>query len=276
MPDPRFHYKSSGQGAPPLVFVHGWCGDSADWRYQRDFFAPTNRVVICDLRGHGDSRHITAGHDIETGGADVAELLTEQGVAPAVLVGHGMGCRVALEAARLAPDTLTGVVLIDGDRHTVGDPEAAVGEARKRYAATGFDKHREELLENMFLDARDAPHRSEIVARARRIPESIAESYWCSLVRWDAASVEGALRSLRVPLLVLQSTYLTTGYKHFTIEPRMMTPWLEVVGRLVPTVRIQTIGGVGHFPMLDAADAVNRCMATFLADVTFRRFFQSA
>jgi pimeloyl-ACP methyl ester carboxylesterase len=74
---------------------------------------------------------------------------------------------------------------------------------------------------------------------------------------------------------VLQSTYLSTEYRHFAVDPRMVTPWLEIIGRLVPTVRIQIIGAGGHFPMLDAADAVNRCIMTFLADVTFRRFFQS-
>ena len=77
-----------------------------------------------------------------------------------------------------------------------------------------------------------------------------------------------------VVLVVLQSTYLTAEYKHFAVDPRMVTPWWEVIGRLVPTVRIQIISGVGHFPMLDAADAVNRCITTFLADATFRRFFE--
>ncbi len=74
---------------------------------------------------------------------------------------------------------------------------------------------------------------------------------------------------------MLQSTYLSVEYKYFAVDPRMMTPWLEVIGRLVPTVRVQTIRGVSHFPMLDAPDAVNRCITTFLADATFRRFFES-
>ena len=128
----------------------------------------------------------------------------------------------------------------------------------------------------MFPDGTDSPHKAEIIERAGQVPEAVAEAYWGNILRWDAAAVEVALRSLRVPLLVLQSTYLSTGYRYFPVEPRMMTPWLEVIGRLVPTVRIQILDGVSHFPMLDAADAVNRCIATFLADATFRRFFESA
>jgi len=214
------------------------------------------------------------GFDVLTCASDVARLLTDNGLSPAVLVGHGLGCRVILEAARLAADAVMGVVLIDGDRHVAGDPDVVVPEARNQYAATGFGRLRDSLFEGMFLDDADSAHKAEIIDGARRVPESIAETYWRSILRWDAAAVEDVLKSVQVPLLVLQSTYLSAEYKYFAAEPRMMTPWLEVIGRLVPTVRIQIIGGVGHFPMLDAAEAVNRCITTFLADATFRRFFE--
>jgi pimeloyl-ACP methyl ester carboxylesterase len=276
MSNTPIYRETSGQGTPPLVFIHGWCGDSTDWRYQRAIFAPSNEMVACDLRGHGRSRDIVEGLDIPTCGGDVADILATPGLSQAVLVGHGLGCRVALEAARLRPDALTGVVLIDGDRHVAGDPDLAVEESRERYADTGFGAFRDALVESMFLDAGESKHKAEVIARARRVPEAIAEAYWHSILRWDATAVEGALRDLQVPLLVLQSTYLTADYRHFAADPRMMTPWLEVIGRLVPSVRIQIIGGAGHFPMLDAPDAVGRCIATFLADATFRRFFEFA
>lgn len=275
MPDAPIHSESSGQGAPALLFVHGWCTDSADWRYQRAHFEPSHQIVTCDLRGHGASKHIVDGLDVQTGGSDVAGLIAKHAHAPLMLIGHGLGCRVVLGAVRRVPGSVMGVVLIDGDRHVAGDPEMAVREARQRYAATTFKQFRDALFKSMFLDGTDSVHKAEIVGRARRVPEFIAEAYWYSLLRWDAAAVEGALKNLQAPLLVLQSTYLTTEYKHFAVDPRMMNPWLEVIGRLVPTVRLQIIGGFGHFPMLDAAEAVNRCISTFLADATFRRFFES-
>lgn len=276
MTNAAIHSETGGQGTPTLLFVHGWCTDSTSWRYQRAQFESSHQVVTCDLRGHGASKDIVDGLDVETCGSDVARLLAAGNLSPAILVGHGMGCRVVLEAARLEPDAVMGVILIDGDRHVAGDPDVAVREARDRYAAGGFSQFRDGLFEGMFPDGADSPHKTEIIECARRVSTSVAEAYWCSILRWDAAAVEGTMRSLRVPLLILQSTYLTTRYRYFPVDPRMMTPWLEVIGRLVPTVRIQIIDGVGHFPMLDAADAVNRCITTFLADATFRRFFQSA
>jgi len=270
------HSQSGGDGTPILLFVHGWCGDSTHWRYQRTQFEPSNRVVTCDLRGHGACMDAGSGFDIPTCGSDVARTLTTGESAPVVLVGHGMGCRVVLETARLAPDALAGVILIDGDRHVAGDPDATVRMARDRYAATGFGPLREALFESMFPDDTTSMHKAEVIDRARRVSDCVAEAFWCSVLRWDAAQMEGALRKLQVPLLVLQSTYLDSEYRRLAVDPRMMTPWLEVIGRLVPTVRIQTLGGASHFPMLDAPAAVNRCIATFLADATFRRFFESA
>lgn len=276
MSDVTIFSEGSGQGTPILVFIHGWCAASTDWRYQCAHFQSSHRVVTCDLRGHGASKDIVDGLDVQTCAADVLRLIEKHALSPVILVGHGMGCRVVLDAVRRGPDAVMGVVLIDGDRHVAGDPELAVREAQARYAATGFGQFRDTLFKGMFPDGTRSTHKAEIIERAGRVPDSIAEAYWCSILRWDAAAVEGALKALHVPLLVLQSTYLTARYKHFAVDPRMMTPWLEVIGRLVPTVRIQIIGATGHFPMLDEADAVNRCITTFLADATFRRFFESA
>jgi pimeloyl-ACP methyl ester carboxylesterase len=214
--------------------------------------------------------------DIQTAGSDVADLLSGDEGSPAVLIGHGMGCRVVLEAVQHARDAVVGVVLIEGDRLVAGDADLAVREARERYAATGFGKFRDTVLDGIFAGAAGSAHEADIIARARRVPEAVAEAYWCSMLRWDAAAVESALKNLHAPLLVLQSTYLSAEFEHFDTDARTLTPLLDVIGRLVPTVRIQTIDGAGHYPMLDAADAVNRCIATFLADATFRRFFESS
>jgi len=276
VPNASIHSESSGHGAPALLFVHAWCADATDWRYQRAHFEASHRVLTCDLRGHGASRHIVDGLDVQTAGSDVADLFTGDGSSSVVLIGHGMGCRVVLEAAQRAPDPVVGVVLIDGDRLDAGDADVAERDARERYANTGFGKFRDTLLDGMFAGAAGSAHEADIIARARRVPEAVAEAYWCSMLRWDAADVEGALKNLHAPLLVLQSTYLSADYKHFDTDPRTLTPLLDVIGRLIPTVRIQTIDGAGHYPMLDAADAVNRCIATFLADATFRRFFESS
>src|SRR5688572_28147871 len=94
----RLFYEQQGDGNPPLLFVHGLACNHEDWQAQVDFFRTRQRVVTCDLRGHGASNGDPADCDIETYGADVSALLSELHLAPAVLVGHSMGCRVVLQA----------------------------------------------------------------------------------------------------------------------------------------------------------------------------------
>lgn len=213
---------------------------------------------------------------METAGSDVAGLLSGGERSPVVLVGHGMGSRVVLEAARLAPETVMGMVLIDGNRQYSGDPDLAVRRARDTYSVTGFGPFRDSIFERMFRIEGDSAHKAEIMDRARSVPDFIAEPYWQNMQYWDAGNVETALNSLRVPLLVLQSTYVNKEYQRFNADPRMTSPWFDVIARCVPSARIQIVDSASHFSMLDAADAVNRCIKTFLADATFRRFFESA
>ena len=99
----QLFYEEQGGGDPPLVFVHGLACAHEDWRNQVDYFAPSNRVVSLDLRGHGRSEAYTSGFDILSFGADVAALIAALRLPPVVLVGHSMGCRVILECARIAP-----------------------------------------------------------------------------------------------------------------------------------------------------------------------------
>jgi pimeloyl-ACP methyl ester carboxylesterase len=49
------HYEVHGNGAPPLVFVHGWSCDRTYRNGQVGYFADRHQVVAVDLAGHGES-----------------------------------------------------------------------------------------------------------------------------------------------------------------------------------------------------------------------------
>ncbi|MDA0225577.1 MAG: alpha/beta fold hydrolase, partial [Proteobacteria bacterium] len=110
------HHIRFGAGDPALVFVHGFACSHSDWAAQVPHFAPTRAVLACDLRGHGATPGRAEECTLENYGADVAALVSALALKRAVLVGHSMGCRVVLEAARAAPDRVAGLVLVDGSR----------------------------------------------------------------------------------------------------------------------------------------------------------------
>jgi len=257
------HYVRAGRGAPPLVFVHGFCCSHEDWGLQFDFFKKTREVVACDLRGHGQTPGRPQEVSIEHFGGDVAALIANLDLPKAILVGHSMGCRVVLEAARVAPDSVAGLVLIDGSQQGSGDPAAAESSARAFIDSKGWDAFASGLFAQMFLQESDLSR--AIVARARRVPAENGMALWPRMARWDATYVEKVLSGLRVPLLAIQTTYLDPQRKRLSLKAGESSPWLDTVRRTVRNARVEVLPGLGHFPQLEAADAVNRLISGFAA-----------
>jgi pimeloyl-ACP methyl ester carboxylesterase len=265
-------YERAGTGSPPLVFVHGFACSHADWRPQLDHFAATQTVVACDLRGHGETPGDPADCSIETYGADAAALLAALNLRGAVLIGHSLGCRVVLQAALDAPGRVAGVVLIDGSRIGMGDPETAGRVMREQIRATGYGAFARRLFEEMFLPSSGVMLKNSIVERALELPAPIGTALFPRMVAWDAANIERALSTLSAPLLVVQSTNVNAQRVRVALSADETTPWLDLVRRLAPNTRIEVLAGVGHFPQLEVPEEVNRlvgdfasvCAATFM------------
>jgi pimeloyl-ACP methyl ester carboxylesterase len=256
------HHVAQGSGEPALVFVHGFAGGLEDWRAQLGHFAPRRTVVACDLRGHGATPGRAGECSIEHYGGDVAALLGALQISRAVLVGHSMGCRVVLEAARLDPERVAGVVLVDGSKMGSGDPQQAEDAMRAAIEFAGYPAFAEAFFAQMFL----APSRESraIIARAKRLPAEIGAALFPRMLRWDAGQMESALDALRAPLLVIQSTWVNAEKKRAPLAPGQSTPWLELVKSRVPGARIEIVPRTGHFTQIEAAGEVNRLIESFV------------
>ena len=93
---------------PPVVILHGLFGaggNFATWaaRLNEDCekAGKPRRIILVDLRNHGDSSH-SSSMAFEDMSADVARLLEEQGIERAVLCGHSIGGKVAMVRKRAA------------------------------------------------------------------------------------------------------------------------------------------------------------------------------
>ena len=96
--------------APCLVLLHGWSRSKLTWLVRLEWWqARSSRILIPDLRGHGDSTPdgSTMG-DID---ADDIEVLVERcDESCVVLVGRSLGSVIAIHAAQRMARTLPGVV----------------------------------------------------------------------------------------------------------------------------------------------------------------------
>lgn len=252
-------------GAPALVFVHGFACSRADWKAQIEHFRSRAEILAVDLRGHGATPGAPEECSIDTYGADVAALLEQAGLERAILVGHSMGCRVVLEANRRAARRIAGLVLIDGSRVGTGDPAAAEENARKAFAAIEFHVFARKFFADMFLADADPALRERTIEQALRLPERIGRALFPRMAAWDARAMDTALDAVRAPLLVIQCTYLNTDRVRVAIPPGQSTPWIDLVRAHVPSARIETLKGAGHFPQLEVPAQVNSLLEVFRA-----------
>ena len=248
-----------GRGAPPLLFVHGFACSHEDWRHQVAFFSKNHETAACDLRGHGATPGRPHECSIEHYGGDVAALALNLDFSNAFLIGHSMGCRVVLEAARLLPKRVAGVVLIDGSRQATGDPDAAEATARAQVAKAGYPSFAESLFRQMFFKQTDLA--DAIIARAVKSSADFGPHLWAAMQRWDAGEMEAALAAVRVPLLAIQSTKRDAQLKRSPMKPRDSSPWVELLKAY--GARVEIIPRTGHFTQLEAPQRVNQLIAEF-------------
>ncbi len=237
-----------GRGAPPLVFVHGFACDHADWRFQTDFFSKTNEVVACDLRGHGATPGRPHECSIEHYGGDVAALVNNLQLRGVFLIGHSMGCRVVLEAARLLPKRVAGVVLIDGSRVPAEPPPI------ENYAAFA-----ENLFRQMFF--KTTKESEAIVARAVRTSAPFGAELWPRMARWDLTSLEPTLAAIHAPMLAIQSTTRGADLKRSPMKPGQSNAWLDLLKSR--GARVEIVPDTGHFTQLERPERVNQLIAEF-------------
>jgi pimeloyl-ACP methyl ester carboxylesterase len=110
----RLRYAVGGPAvdrAPPLVLVHGLGGTIENWRALAPVLAARHRVLVPDLPGHGRSAPLQEARDVDVLADAVLGIAEKEEIRGAVWVGHSLGGVVALRAAVLRPDAVSGLVL---------------------------------------------------------------------------------------------------------------------------------------------------------------------
>ena len=252
-----------GRQEPTLIFVHGFACALDDWDRQVEALSPRFRCVALDLPGHGRSPRPEMASIALMGGA-VNSVRERIGARRAILVGHSMGCRVIIEAFQQSRAKLAGLVFVEGS--ILGsDPETGIKRSKNAIDREGMDAFTQRILSDMFLHGSDAKLRERVITRGQGVDAKSLEALLLDTIRWDQTKALDALRQITVPALVLQSTYINSELKRIPMQPGMTTPWMDAVASSVPTSEAKIIYGVGHFAMIEGAQAVNDAIEKFAA-----------
>jgi pimeloyl-ACP methyl ester carboxylesterase len=237
------HYVAQGQGEPALVFVHGFGIDGSYWRHPMEALAPRHRVVALDLPGHGKSGADRKDWTMTAFGEDVKAVADHQKLRKVILVGHSMSGNVVLEAARLMPDRVVGVMPVD----TLLDPDQTVPEAEIAGAMAGFKADyvgtaRAYGEKYMFVAATPHAVKDRVLRDWAAMSPGPALAMLEKAWRYDPRPVISAIQA---PIMAVNADQYPTNFESF----RKYAPAFDAV----------FVEGSGHYPMLEKpAEFVSR------------------
>ena len=107
----KLFFQKMGEGSP-IVILHGLFGSSDNWLTIGKKLLPNYSVYLMDLRNHGKSPHHPQ-IDFQVMADDIQEFITAQNIAPAVVIGHSMGGKVAMNLALEYPQLVEKLVVVD-------------------------------------------------------------------------------------------------------------------------------------------------------------------
>ena len=247
----EIRYDVAGEGAPTLVFVHGWSCDRAYWQAQMAAFAATNQVVAIDLAGHGASGADRADWTMAAYGNDVAAVAAEMHLDDMVLIGHSMGGDVIVEAAHVLRNRVRGLVWVDtygrvGPPQTPEQLEAILAPLRNDFAGRC-----NRLVRGMFLGDADPKLVARVASDMAAAPPAVALPSVANSLANEARIAE-RLDGLGLPCFAINSGYIKT----------------DVASLAEHGVTTRVIDGLGHFPMLEDPARFNAVLREVLAEMT--------
>ena len=236
----RIAYDAQGEGAPALVFVHGWSCDRSYWAAQVGPFSRRHKVVTIDLAGHGESGLDRREWTIAAFGDDVAAVVKRLDLKRVVLIGHSMGGDVVVEAARRLPGRVAGMVWVDVYK-TLAKPRTPE-EIRSFIAPfrADFVETTRSFVRGLFPATADQALVERVAADMSSEPPAIALAALESSFSHDR-EIPKALRDLHLPVVAINPDNRPTDLAS------MKRNGVEVV--IMP--------GVGHFLMMEDPERFN-------------------
>lgn len=243
---------------PPVVLLHGGMMDRHQWDAEAAVLARDHRVVRYDARGHGRS---STPHAELSPADDLRTLLDHLGIARAVLVGHSLGARTALDFALTHPDRVAAMLLAGpgASGMTLSDPHLA--DARRMQANAVTDRDAVAYAEGFLRQWVDGPARSPdevdpwLRDRCRRSAMATIARHGDATGRPREAGAVDRLDELQMPI-------------HTVVGALDSSDILDLAGRIAAdaeNAQRSVVEGAGHTVTLERPDAWIPLLSSFVA-----------
>ena len=239
----RIYYEVHGTG-PAVLLSHGYSATSAMWTGQVGALSASHKLIIWDMRGHGnsDSPANPAEYSEALTTDDMAALLDEADAPSAVIGGLSLGGYMSLSFNVAFPHRVRALMLFDtGPGYRSDDGRAGWN----RIAAS-----RAKELETNGLAALSAS--GEVALSRHRSAQGLAHAARGMLAQTDGR-VMASLPEIRVPTLVLVGA----------LDQPFLAATDYMAGKIPGATRV-VIDGAGHASNIDRPREFNAAVMQFL------------
>jgi pimeloyl-ACP methyl ester carboxylesterase len=238
------YYEVHGNG-PPLLLTHGYSSTSAMWQGQIEALSRHHKLVLWDMRGHGQSDYPDerAAYSEALTVADMAALLDEVGAGRAIVGGLSLGGYMSLAFYRAYPDRVRALLIIDTGPGFRKDDARDAWNKRAHETGDRFEREGLAVLKAASRERSSVSHRDAL---------GLARAAHGMLTQRDARVIE-SLPDIRVPSLVV------VGADD--------TPFLaasDYMAAKIPDAKKAVIPAAGHAVNIDQPQAFIDAVLPFL------------
>ncbi|MGT2502852.1 alpha/beta fold hydrolase [Bradyrhizobium guangxiense] len=243
----KIYYEVHGEGAP-LLLTHGYSSTSAMWHGQVDALAKDHKLILWDMRGHGQSDYPDdpkAYSEVLTVG-DMAAILDAVGAERAIIGGLSLGGYMSLAFYRAYPERARALLIIDTGPGFKKDDAREAWNARALATADKLDREGLEVLKSATRERATASHRNA---------KGLALAARDMLTQRDARVIE-LLPDIKVPSLIV------VGADD--------TPFLaasDYMAAKIPGAQKVVIPAAGHAVNIDQPEAFVDAVVPFLKNL---------
>jgi 3-oxoadipate enol-lactonase len=256
--DAQISYEILGDG-PPVVLLHPFPANHELWFPAAQQLASRYRVILPDLRGHGDSGVGEGPATMPKHAADIGRVLDDAKVGRAAFAGVSIGGYILFEFWRRNRDRISALVLID----TKAAPDTPEGRAgRLQSAADVLERGVDPFIESMLpklLGETTRHARPDLVESARKMmlkmsPEDISLVLKGMAQRPDSIPT---LKTITVPTLILVG------------DEDTLTPVAdaELMKQNISGSQLRVIPKAGHYSIWEQSQETGKVLRQFLDTV---------
>ena len=256
--DAEIFYDVSGSG-PSVVLLHPFPANHELWFPVAKSLASRYRLIVPDLRGHGESSLGDGPATMQKHALDVARIMDAAGVDCAPLIGVSIGGYTIFEFWRRFRDRVTALVLCN----TKAPCDAAEARAARLESANDvLQQGTEPFFENILLKL--------LGETTRRSRPDLVEGALRMMRKMTAEDVAGVQRGMAerpdsVPTLktITVPTLIITGDEDIVSG----VPEAELMRQNIPGSQMKVVAKAGHYSPWEQPEEVGRLLRQFLDSV---------